>query len=60
MIDWVVNQTAWDHAWITQHPDWYLHDANGNITSLNGWTDVAALNLNSAAMRTAMISAMRY
>lgn len=60
MIDWVVNQTAWDHSWITQHPDWYLHDANGNITSLNGWTDVAALNLNSTAMRTAMISAMRY
>jgi glycosidase len=60
MIDWVVNQTSWDHAWITQHPDWYLHDANGNITSLNGWTDVAALNLASSGMRTAMINAMRY
>jgi glycosidase len=60
MMDWVVNQTSFDHAWITQHPDWYLHDANGNISSLNGWTDVAALNLSNTSMRAAMISAMRY
>ncbi|RFM27059.1 Ig-like domain-containing protein [Deminuibacter soli] len=59
MLDWVVNQTSWDHPWITQHPDWYLHDGNGNITSLNGWTDVAALNFASTSMRTAMINAMR-
>src|SRR5687767_11407118 len=23
MLDFVVNQTSWDHPWITQHPDWY-------------------------------------
>lgn len=60
ILDFVVNQTSWDHPWITAHPDWYLRDANGNITNLNGWTDVAALNFSSTAMRTAMINAMRY
>lgn len=60
MLDFVVNQTSWDHPWITAHPDWYIHDSNGNITSLNGWTDVAALNFSNSAMRTAMINAMRY
>lgn len=59
ILDWVVNQTSWDHPWITQHPDWYLKDGSGNITGLNGYTDVAALNFSSTAMRTAMISAMR-
>lgn len=59
ILDWVVNQTSWDHPWITQHPDWYLKDGSGNITGLNGYTDVAALDFSSTAMRTAMISAMR-
>jgi len=22
IIDWVANHTAWDHPWITQHPEW--------------------------------------
>ena len=53
IMDWVVNQTSYDHPWITQHSDWYLKDGNGNITGLNGYTDVAALNFASTAMRTA-------
>ncbi|MEY3849822.1 MAG: hypothetical protein RJA38_263, partial [Bacteroidota bacterium] len=31
ILDWVANHTAWDHPWVLQHPDWYTHDANGNI-----------------------------
>ncbi|MCX7987227.1 MAG: alpha-amylase family glycosyl hydrolase, partial [Bacteroidales bacterium] len=60
ILDWVANQTSWDHPWITQHPDWYQRDANGNIKNLNGWTDVAALDHNNANLRAAMIEAMRY
>jgi glycosidase len=59
ILDWVANQTSWDHPWITQHPDWYQHDANGNIMQLSSYTDVAALNFTSAAMRHSMISSMR-
>src|SRR5882757_6827824 len=56
ILDWVVNQTSWDHPWITQHPDWYQHDANGNIIQLSSYTDVAALNFTSATLRHSMIS----
>jgi uncharacterized protein YjdB len=59
MLDWVVNQTSWDHAWITQHPDWYVQ-SGGVIQPLNPFPDVAALNFNSTAMRAAMVDAMRY
>jgi len=58
ILDWVVNQTSWDHPWITQHPDWYLRDGSGNIEALAGYSDVAALNFSSTAMRSAMILAM--
>jgi len=59
ILDWVVNQTSWDHPWITQHSDFYLKDGSGNIQSLPGFTDVAALNFASTPMRDSMISSMR-
>jgi glycosidase len=60
MLDWVANHTAWDNAWITQHKDWYAQDANGNIVSPAGYTDVAQLNFTKAAMRLQMIADMKY
>ncbi len=60
ILDWVANQTSWDHPWITQHKDWYLQDGSGNIIQLGSYSDVAALNFSNAAMVTAMINAMRY
>ncbi len=58
ILDFVVNQTSFDHPWITQHPDWYLHDGSGNIVAL--FPDVAALDMNNVNVRNAMIDAMRY
>ena len=67
IIDWVPNHTAWDHAWLTEHPDWYTRNAAGEITeplnddgSSTEWTDVADLDYRSSAMRAAMIGAMRF
>jgi glycosidase len=59
ILDFVVNQTSWDHPWISQHPDWYVHDGSGNIQQLSTYSDVAALNFSSAAMRLAIIRSMR-
>lgn len=59
MLDWVVNQTSWDHPWITQHPDWYVR-SGGVIQPLNPFPDVAALDFTNASMRAAMVDAMRY
>ncbi len=60
MLDFVVNQTSWDHPWITEHPDWYLRDADGTIQALEPFPDVAALDLNNQEMRAALIEALRY
>ena len=55
MLDWVANHTGWDHAWITEHPDWYQRNAAGTIASPsnNGTTynDVAQLNFSNVDMR---------
>src|SRR4030042_312847 len=60
MIDWVANQTSWDHPWITDHPDWYLQDGDGNILQFRSYSDVAALDFSNTSMRAEMINAMRY
>lgn len=62
ILDWVANHTGWDHTWITEHPEYYLHDEAGNIISpLNtDWYDVAQLDYTNEDMQTAMIEAMSY
>lgn len=62
ILDWVANHTAWDNQWITDHPDWYQHDENGNIIIPPGtnYNDVAQLNFDNTEMRAAMIDAMSY
>jgi len=61
IMDWVTDGTSWDSVWIT-NKSWYQQDSNGNITSPAGTTysDIAGLNYNSSALRTAMIRAMKY
>lgn len=61
ILDWVANHTSWDNAWVTSHKDWYSQDGSGNIINPPlGWTDVAQLNFNNAAMRLEMIRCMKY
>ncbi|MGB3548478.1 MAG: alpha-amylase family glycosyl hydrolase [Saprospiraceae bacterium] len=68
ILDFVPNHTGWDHVWITEHPEYYTQDAEGNIIDpLDpetgeswGWTDVADLNFDNAEMRAAMIEDLVY
>src|SRR6187455_2250129 len=30
LIDWVPNHTGADHRWLTEHPDFYIKDKDGN------------------------------
>lgn len=62
ILDWVANHTAWDHPWISAHPEWYTQNANGQIIIPPGtnWNDVADLNFEQSAMRKAQIDAMKY
>jgi glycosidase len=61
IIDWVANHTSWDHSWITEHPDWYVHDSNGAIVSpVADWSDVADLNYDNKELRAEMIESMKF
>jgi glycosidase len=68
LLDWVAHHTAWDHAWVDAHPDWYRRNAAGEIypvTFTNGaepeyWTDVVALDYDQPPLWRAMIDAMAW
>lgn len=62
ILDWVANHTAWDNAWITQHPDWYQKGPDGKIIIPPGtnYNDVAQLDFTNREMKDAMIDAMAY
>lgn len=60
ILDFVVNQTAWDHPWITEHPDWYIQDKNGVVQPLTPFPDVAALDLSNQELRAALTESLRY
>lgn len=68
ILDWVANHTGWDHAWIEEHPEFYVKDREGNITDpINretfepwGWTDTAHLDYDSKGLREAMKNEMLF
>lgn len=60
ILDWVGNHTAWDHPWIQEHPNWYVHNDSGKIVTPWDWTDVAQLDYSNKELRAAMIEQMRY
>jgi glycosidase len=70
ILDWVANHTGWDHVWTTQHPDWYLRNAQGQLegyhyTDLSDhheetWADVIGLDYRKPEVRQGMIDAMSY
>lgn len=60
ILDWVANHTGWDHAWIKDHDDWYVHKSDGSIESPYDWTDVAQLDYENYEMRAEMIKCMQF
>ena len=59
IIDIVANHTAWDSV-LMKHPDWYKHDARGNITYPYDWYDIAALNYANPELRRYMTEMLKY
>jgi glycosidase len=61
ILDWVANHTSRDNALITEHPDWFQHDANGELVPpVADWTDVVALDYTNRALRHYMTEALAY
>lgn len=58
-LDWVANHTALDHAWVSQHREYY-RTSGGNIVNPHGWNDVYQLDYSNNGLRSAMIDALQY
>lgn len=60
IIDWVPNHSGRDNAWVTEHPEWYARDEQGNMFGPFDWTDVYKFDYSVPEMRAAMTDAMQY
>ncbi len=61
ILDWVANQTAPDHIWMTEKPaDFYERDAEGNAIWEYDWTDTRSLNYENTAVWAAQDECMRF
>ena len=60
ILDWVANHSAWDHAWVTEHPEYYKKDSTGVMVSPFDWTDVVAFDYSNTDMREAMKNEMLF
>jgi glycosidase len=67
ILDWVPDHTSPDHAWVREHPDYYIRDERGRPSvprddkgKLTDWTDVVQLDYGNPAVRRATIDAMKY
>ena len=61
ILDWVANQTAPDHVWMTGKPaEFYERDAEGNAIWEYDWTDTRSLNYENEEVWWAQDDAMRF
>ena len=61
ILDWVANQTAPDHVWMTEKPaDFYERDSLGNAIWEYDWTDTRSLNYENEAVWEAQAECMRF
>lgn len=62
ILDWVANHTAWDNPLVSEHPDWYERDWNGDFrpTPWWDWSDIIDLDFSQPGLRRYMTEALTY
>ncbi len=62
ILDVVANHTAWDHPFVTQHPDWYEKDWKGDFrpTPWWDWSDIIDLDWSKTGVREHVGGALEY
>ena len=60
ILDWVANQTAPDHVWMSSNPEFYERDEEGNAIWEYDWTDTRSLDYENHDLWAAMDDAMRF
>lgn len=62
VLDWVANHSAWDNPLVTQHPDWYGRDWQGNFrpTPWWDWSDIIEFDYAQPGIRAYMADALAF
>jgi glycosidase len=60
ILDWVANHTAWDHAWVSEHPEYYDLNENGEMYAPHGWEDVVQLDYDNKDLWPVMIGELEF
>ncbi len=61
ILDMVPNHGANDNNLMSDHPDWFMRDEQGNFTrEVADWSDITDFNYDHPAMRRYMKETMRY
>lgn len=64
LLDFVPNHVVLDHPWTVEHPEYFVHEADGSIAHgrdpyFPPWTDTAQVNAFSPALRAAYIATLQ-
>jgi glycosidase len=60
IVDFVADHTGNDHAWITEHPEFYHYDDDKQLHHPNGWSDVSKLDFDVPELREYLIDVMKF
>ena len=60
LLDWVPNHTSWDNPLLSEHPEWYDKDEDGELIAPYDWTDVVKLNWSQQGLQDYMLNALRF
>ena len=69
ILDWTANHTGWDHAWVKEHPEYYIkregtdtirHAFNPQDGAETDWYDIAQLDFSNPDLTLVMIEQMRF
>ncbi|MDE6811868.1 MAG: hypothetical protein K2J15_05900, partial [Muribaculaceae bacterium] len=60
ILDEVCNHTGCDNAWVTEHPEYYAKDKDGNMYGPFDWTDTYKLDYSNPGTVEAMSDALKF
>jgi cyclomaltodextrinase / maltogenic alpha-amylase / neopullulanase len=62
IVDWVANHSAWDNALVTEHPEWYTKNHEGDFqpTPWYDWEDIIDFDYSQPGLRRWMTEALKY
>lgn len=62
IIDWVANHSAWDNKLVTEHPEWYSKNNEGNFqpTPWYDWDDIIDFDYEQPELRKYMTEALKF